>query len=113
MPKLKYETDEGTIGITRVGKGFDTVDIYGAPPAGIAQVGVYFRKAGSRRQAGTQVRYLAVSKNDGPKTPSGQQPKLYGKVTIGTPEHFATFSDGDVIDLPDGTYTVDALKKEG
>lgn len=113
MPKLKYETDEGLIGLTQVGRKLSGPTVAGVEPAGQAETGVYFRKSGSRRQAGIQVRYLVLSVNDGPLTPGGQQPKRYRRATVLTPVAFEGHSENDLLEIDGVQWNIDAKRGEG
>lgn len=113
MPELKYENDEGVVGVTRVSNRPGFVAAFGAEPAGAPVDGVYFRKSGSQRQKGDQVRHLLCRLPDGPPTPAGQQPYRYAKVTVGTKTVFDAVVLGSTVNLNGEAYEVYGKKGEG
>lgn len=104
MPRLNYQTDAGVIGSTQVARAF--VGLYGQEPSGTRLDGVTFRKSGSRRQAGIQVRKINLRIPDGPPTPSGAQPYRFASATVGTQSAWTAYVVGSSVDLKGQSYEI-------
>lgn len=111
MPRLNYESDDGAVGTTFIGRGFEGA--YGAEPATAPTFGYYIRKSGSKRQKGIQARCLLLRLPDGPATPSGAQPYRFAKATVGTQAAYNAYAVGATITIKGNAWEIYGKQPEG
>lgn len=113
MPTLKYETNEGVVGLARVSNG--GVALYGTEPSGAAQRGLWFYKSGSRRKKQLRTRNLILRRVRGTigTAPNQVQVFAYARATVGTEDVWDAAEIGSTVTYNGQTWTISDKQEEG
>ncbi len=113
MPTLKYETNEGVVGRTRVGRL--AVTAFGAEPAGDAERGIWIYKSGSRRKRQMRTRNLVLRRVLGTvgTEPNEREVYAYARASVGTATAFDAYVLDASIQYMGQTWTIVDKQEEG
>lgn len=114
MPTLKYQSNSGIIGQTRVSQG--AVALYGDEPAGAASPGIWFYKSGSRRNKQLRTRNLVLRRVRGTigTAPNQVTVYAYARATVGTFDAWDDAAIGSTVTYNGlSTWTISDKQEEG
>lgn len=114
MPTLKYQSNSGIVGLTRVSNG--AVAVYGDEPAGAASPGIWFYKSGSRRKKQLRTRNLILRRVRGTvgTAPNEVTVYAYARATVGTQDAWDDAAIGGTVTYNGiSTYVISDKQEEG
>jgi hypothetical protein len=113
MPTLKYQSNSGIVGLTRVSGG--AVALYGDEPAGAASPGIWFYKSGSRRNKQLRTRNLVLRRVRGTigTAPNEVTIYAYARATVGTSTAWDDADIGSSVTYNGQNYIVADKQEEG
>ena len=113
MPTLKYQSNSGVVGLTRVSNG--AVALYGDEPTAAASPGIWFYKSGSRRNKQLRTRNLVLRRVRGTIGTAPNQVTIYAyaRATVGTAAAWDDADIGSTVTYNGLTYTVSDKQEEG
>ncbi len=113
MPTLKYETDSGVVGRTRVDR--TAVTVYGTEPTAAAEPGIWIYKSGSRRKAQLRTRNVVLRRVRGTIGVAPNQIEIleYARASVGTLTQFEALDIGESLTVFGKTWTISDKQNEG